>query len=137
MMKTIILELDLSDSEEAHTQGVCDTKVKGKSRNFETPNNGMSNEQRQRDSKVHSLETAAIPGPLFLSSQSILALSPPPVTASLKLEHPELSCPSTVVSVSKSDILWRNEFHPDDILAPAMINPWEFQYSISLIDFLI
>ncbi|OJA13104.1 hypothetical protein AZE42_13026 [Rhizopogon vesiculosus] len=38
-----------------------------------------------------------------------------PATASLKPKHPEYSCPLTVVSVSESDILWRNQPHSDDL----------------------
>ncbi|OAX31897.1 hypothetical protein K503DRAFT_860569 [Rhizopogon vinicolor AM-OR11-026] len=150
-----LMVLDLSDSEEPQTRDICDAKVKGKSRSFETPslNNGMSNAKRTHAvlspdesptndrvvAKRLKSETAAISGPLFLSSQSSPSFGQLnlPVTASLKHKHPEYSRPPAVVSVSESDVLWRNQPHPDDLFAPAMINPWESQYSVIPIHFLI
>ncbi|KAJ8580245.1 hypothetical protein M405DRAFT_834646 [Rhizopogon salebrosus TDB-379] len=61
-----------------------------------------------------------------------------PVTASSsKLEHPKLSGPPAVISVSEDDVLWRNQSYPDDPFAPQHINPWEPGYSMPSIDFLV
>ncbi|OJA15543.1 hypothetical protein AZE42_12368 [Rhizopogon vesiculosus] len=84
-----LMVLDLSDSEEPPPRDVCDTKVKGKSRSFETPNNGMSNVKRTHAvlspdesptndravAKRLKSESAAISGPLFQSHQNVLSIA--------------------------------------------------------------
>jgi hypothetical protein len=50
---------------------------------------------------------------------------------------PELSYLVTIVSVSDNDILWRHQPQPNDPFALAMINPWESEYVIRPVHYLI
>ncbi|OJA16000.1 hypothetical protein AZE42_13748, partial [Rhizopogon vesiculosus] len=73
--------------------------------------------------------------PMFLSSQFPLTIGQMNGPAAHAASS-ELSCPPTIVPVNE-DILWCNQPQPNDPCALTMINPWESQYSIRPIDYLI
>ncbi|KAG1757918.1 hypothetical protein EDB19DRAFT_1901407 [Suillus lakei] len=140
-----LMEMELSDSVDIRTG----YKGKGKLKISKTPMvnakwthtvlspDESPTNQRVVAKKLKSKTAIAIPHFLPLQSLSSLnQLSIPGVPAAYAT-CPELSHPATIVSVSEADILFRNQPQPNDPFAPAIINPWESEYVIRPVDYLI
>ncbi|KAG2123626.1 hypothetical protein BD769DRAFT_1669831 [Suillus cothurnatus] len=137
-----LMEMDLSDSGDIHT----DYKGKGKQRILKTPavnakwtHTALSPDESPMNQRVVvkrlKSETTAIPHFLSMESPPLSQLRLPSAPAACTI--PELSYPVTIVSVSDNDILWRHQPQPNDPFALAMINPWESEYVIRPVHYLV
>ncbi|KAG2052898.1 hypothetical protein BDR06DRAFT_1009030 [Suillus hirtellus] len=140
-----LMEMDLSNSGDIH----MDYKGKGKMGILKTPmvnakrthTAALSPDESPTNQRVAvkrlKSETATISRLLPLESPPSLSQLSVPSAPAACATFPELSHPVTIVSVSDDDILWHNQPQPDDPFAPAMVNPWESEYAIRPVHYLI
>ncbi|KAG2067318.1 hypothetical protein BDR04DRAFT_1159261 [Suillus decipiens] len=138
-----LMEMELSDSGDVH----ADYKGKGLSilktpmvnakqtHTALSPDESPTN-QRVPVKRLKSETATAVPHFISLQSTSLSQLSIPSIPAAYA-SCTELSRPVMTVSVSNDNILWRNQPQPDDPFSPATVNPWESEYAIRPVDYLI
>ncbi|KAG2065986.1 hypothetical protein BDR04DRAFT_1160781 [Suillus decipiens] len=138
-----LMEMELSDSGDVHAnyKGKGLSILKTPMVNAKWTHTALSPDESPTNQRVPvkrlKSETAtAVSCSISLQSTSLSQLSIPSIPAAYA-SCPELSRPVMTVSVSDDNILWCNQPQPNDPFAPATVNPWESEYAIRPIDYLI